>query len=122
MDDLKKKRSRIKLWRIIITLLAIMSIPLAIYLISVKTSSIEADEANKASTSQIKPVLPVVSVVEVTPKDQQANISAFGEVKARYELNVAAEVTGKVLKLGNDFQVGKRLKKGALLVQLDKTS
>jgi RND family efflux transporter MFP subunit len=118
----EKSRFWVKLWRIIVTLFAIASIPFAIYVIKEKTALIEANEDKKETVSQVKPVLPLVSVVEVTKKNQQAKISAFGEVKARYELNVAAEVSGKVLKLGNDFQIGKRLRKGALLVKLDNSS
>jgi RND family efflux transporter MFP subunit len=118
----EKSRFWVKLWRIIVTLFTIASIPFAIYVIKEKTALIEANEDKKETVSQVKPVLPLVSVVEVTKKNQQAKISAFGEVKARYELNVAAEVSGKVLKLGNDFQIGKRLRKGALLVKLDNSS
>jgi RND family efflux transporter MFP subunit len=122
MGNRKKHRFWIKLWRIIVTLFAIASIPFALYVIKEKTASMEVNKVDKATLSKLKPVLPVVSVVTITRKNQQAKVSAFGEVKARYELNVAAEVTGKVLRLGADFQIGNQLQKGALLVRLDTTS
>jgi RND family efflux transporter MFP subunit len=122
MGDRKKHHFWIKLWRIIVTLFAIASIPFALYVIKEKTASMEVNKVDKATLSKLKPVLPVVSVVTITRKNQQAKVSAFGEVKARYELNVAAEVTGKVLRLGADFQIGNQLQKGALLVRLDTTS
>jgi RND family efflux transporter MFP subunit len=122
MGNRKKHHFWIKLWRIIVTLFAIASIPFALYVIKEKTASMEVNKVDKVTLSQLKSVLPVVSVVTITRKNQQAKVSAFGEVKARYELNVAAEVTGKVLRLGADFQIGNQLQKGALLVRLDTTS
>jgi RND family efflux transporter MFP subunit len=122
MGNRKKHHFWIKLWRIIVTLFAIASIPFALYVIKEKTASMEVNKVDKVTLSQLKSILPVVSVVTITRKNQQAKVNAFGEVKARYELNVATEVTGKVLRLGADFQIGNQLQKGALLVRLDTTS
>lgn len=63
--------------------------------------------------------LPEVAVVQAQAMDVQASIQAYGEVQARYRLQLSAEVSGKVSKLADKFATGKRFKQGEILATLE---
>ena len=63
--------------------------------------------------------LPEVAVVQAQVMDVQASIQAYGEVQARYRLQLSAEVSGKVSKLADKFATGKRFKQGEILATLE---
>ncbi len=62
-----------------------------------------------------------VSVRPVEAKSYPATIKSFGEVVPLWQTTVRAQVNGKVIFLSDNLRVGSTVKKGELLVQLEKS-
>lgn len=62
-----------------------------------------------------------VSIIEVKPGEYSPKIQGYGEVKARYELSLTAEVSARVVTVSTQLESGKLVKKGELLATLDQT-
>lgn len=62
-----------------------------------------------------------VSVVRVRPDTYSPAIEAFGAVTPRYELTLAAEVSGQVVSMADNLESGRLVRQGELLVQLEDT-
>lgn len=71
----------------------------------------------KKKPFQIKPVL--VDVINVNNRDVQYTIKSQGEVKARTNSMLVAQVSGSIINKSDKFEVGGFFKKGDLLVQID---
>lgn len=68
-----------------------------------------------------KPEEPMLHVraAQVQPGNYPVTLSAFGEVKPRRAVGVAAEVPGKVIALHPECKTGGRVKEGEVLFRLD---
>ena len=79
-------------------------------------------EANQNIPALVKKVVhPDVSVFEVHNADYQALVIGYGEAKPKFELDLPAEVSGKVISMADNFASGNIFKAGETLVNLDKT-
>lgn len=67
-------------------------------------------------------VLPQVEVKNIRVGNYQAQVLGYGETKPRFELEYAAEVSGRVEWLSDEFEAGETVKKNALLAKLDATT
>ncbi len=65
---------------------------------------------------------PEVDVVNALAASYQASVTGYGEAMARYQLQLSAEVSGRVDSLNKSFATGRTLAKGAELAQLDSTA
>lgn len=65
------------------------------------------------------PLAPVVAVVAVTPKAMPLTVVTQGTVEPMRRINLSAQVSGKVLKVGKNFLEGAYFEQGELLVQLE---
>jgi RND family efflux transporter MFP subunit len=63
--------------------------------------------------------IPIVTVIEAKPETLRLNVHSQGIVKPRHELDLTAEVAGKVTFLHSDFVAGGAFKKDELLVRID---
>jgi RND family efflux transporter MFP subunit len=63
--------------------------------------------------------IPVVTVIEAQPETLRLNVHSQGIIKPRHELDLTAEVAGKVIFLHPDFVAGGAFKKDELLVRID---
>jgi len=63
--------------------------------------------------------IPVVSVITVQPETLQLNVASQGVIKPRYELELSAEVSGKVLYLHPNFVTGGFFNHDEVLVRID---
>ena len=63
--------------------------------------------------------IPLVTVIEAKPETLRLNVQSQGIVKPRHELDLTAEVAGKVTFLHSDFVAGGFFNKDELLVRLD---
>ncbi len=63
--------------------------------------------------------IPVVTVIKVEPQTLQLNVHSQGIVKPRHELDLSAEVSGKVLYLHPNFVAGGFFNKDDLLARID---
>ena len=64
-------------------------------------------------------VLPVVTVKTVAMAQATPVITARGEIRARYETTLTAEVAGRILFLAENFEVGQTVHKGTVLARVE---
>nr|WP_320115010.1 efflux RND transporter periplasmic adaptor subunit [uncultured Desulfuromonas sp.] len=105
-----KPRKRVWLRVLIIVAILAASFFTASYLI--KT----APKAEKKAKVK-KPVL--VSVMPAQPHVHQVTITAAGQVIASRQVDLQAQVSGQVIRLNDNFDLGKRLAAGQELLALD---
>jgi hypothetical protein len=66
-----------------------------------------------------KVLSPDVYTFTVRPDRYEAQITAYGEARARFELTLTAQVEGQVPALADHFETGRRVSKGTLLFKLE---
>lgn len=104
-----------------------ISLGLAVlFLLAVYLYVSNAMKANSASFSRERPAAQEtaldVSIVTVEAMDHAASIQAVGVASAKQELTLAAQVSGEVIDVKNDFEVGTQLKKGQTLLLMRNVS
>jgi len=62
---------------------------------------------------------PSVSISVATPISHHATVSAYGEVTSRNQLNLTSQVSGKIIKLSDNFLTGNTFKKGQLIAKIE---
>lgn len=82
--------------------------------------------AIKAKKMAKKPSMPVIAKPSVTYRMIQADsyasqIMAFGETKAKYQLDLTTDLQGKIQYISKYFNQGRRVKKDQILVELATT-
>jgi RND family efflux transporter MFP subunit len=115
-QPLPRQASKLNKKRLALTLVAFLAIPAAMMLIaspSKPAGSIGKGAATTAVSS------PIVSVMTVSPASYQASITAFGEVEATYAVDMAAEISGRITRLGDQFKTGQLIKSGTLLAKIN---
>nr|WP_320048895.1 efflux RND transporter periplasmic adaptor subunit [uncultured Desulfuromonas sp.] len=103
---------RKRVWLRVLIIVAILTVSFfsASYLI--KT----APKAQKKAKVK-KPVL--VSVIAAQPQAHQVAITAAGQIVASRQVDLQAQVSGQVIRLNDNFDLGKRLVKDQELLALD---
>jgi len=66
-----------------------------------------------------KPSVAIVEILVADPQTYQANISSQGTVAPKRQINLVAEVSGRVVNINDDFVNGGFFQSGETLVQLD---
>jgi len=62
---------------------------------------------------------PKVAVISTTPKAREIPVRSQGIVKPRREIDLVAEVMGRVLSTAADYTIGGEFKKGDILLRID---
>ncbi|NVD09027.1 efflux RND transporter periplasmic adaptor subunit [Vibrio sp. JPW-9-11-11] len=62
---------------------------------------------------------PQVEVKHVAADRYQAQVTGYGETRSRFQLNYSSQVSGRVESISTEFEEGKTLKKGELLLRLN---
>jgi len=78
------------------------------------------DTANVTRTSGPPPA-PVVTVVEVMPADAIARVSVFAELRPRWDAEIRAAVSGRIVEVHQGAHAGERVSAGAPLFSIEKT-
>lgn len=92
--------------------LGVLAVGLAITLALIKTRPEVKPAPREAS-------LPLVRVVPVQPRPHQFTVSAQGTVAPRLEIDLAAEVAGRVVQVAPAFETGAFFEQGEELVTID---
>jgi RND family efflux transporter MFP subunit len=103
----------------------ILFVATVILLVGVILYSLESIKKESSKQMPQKPVEIVrtdVSVISVTPTVHQASLLVYGQTKAHYELTLNSQVSGEVLSLSSEFEVGKRVAKNQTLLTIDSIS
>lgn len=80
-------------------------------------------EANRnvADSVEVIPLIPVVEVIVTEYTDYPVKIKANGQITATKQINLAAEVNGKLIKVSPRLKVGNVFKKGEFIAQIDRS-
>ncbi len=62
---------------------------------------------------------PEVSVIKVTPGSYSSEVNAYGAAKPHFNITLTAQVAGQIDEIAEQFESGRRLKKGTILVKLE---
>lgn len=112
---MKQTKKRLFSVRTIVHLLATMFIPLAVaytaYEVANKPEASIGEQSSQPTTK--------VLANRVFAGPHRASVVAFGEAQSHFELNVQAQVQGKITQLSDDFVIGKVIKAGTPLVEID---
>ncbi len=94
-------------------------IPLGIVIAAAVAAIILIGSREEFKTSDTTELLPHVQAIEVTLSDVPIAIVAHGNVNSRYELELATEVTGRVVWVAPEFQPGQLVAAGTVLLRID---
>lgn len=78
------------------------------------------DTANVTRTDST-PSLPVVTVLDATSAEAAATILAFAELRPRWDSEIRAAVSGRIMKVHDAALAGERAEAGAPLFSIEKT-
>lgn len=81
----------------------------------------EAEDTADVRVSQVPNPAPFVTVVEVSPAAAVPTISAFAELRPRWDAKIRAAVSGRVEAVHDAALAGGRVDAGTLLFSIDKT-
>ena len=93
-----------------------MTILLAVLWLLFETEDIA--EVEKTDTA---PPAPLVSVVTVNAQSSKAEISAFAELRPRWDAELRSAVTGRIIMVEDRALAGAQVEKGDLLFSIEKT-
>ncbi|MCB1359367.1 MAG: HlyD family efflux transporter periplasmic adaptor subunit, partial [Maritimibacter sp.] len=104
-----------------LTGLFLVAVTLALLALAVQTvrSAVEERMAQESFSRPARERVYAINVAEVTPGRVEPVLEAFGEVRARRELEIRSQAGGMVIELGDGFEEGGRVAAGQLLVRVD---
>lgn len=94
-------------------------LPVAILLTGIAASWAIVQAPAELATTPPKAEPPHVKTVPVQPRSVRLDVRSQGTVRASTEVELAAEVAGKVIKVAPGFREGRFFKRGELLVQIE---
>ena len=97
-------------------------IPLVIVVVAVMVAMTMVGSRQELQASKAEIPLPRVKTIEVKIGDVPVSIVAFGNVSARHELELASEVTGRVVWVAPEFEPGEMVAAGKVLLRVDPVS
>ena len=97
-------------------------IPLVVVVIAVMIAMTMIGSRKELPTSDAEVPLPPVKTIEIEIGDVPVSIVAFGSVSARHELELASEVTGRVVWVAPEFEPGEMVAAGTVLLRVDAVS
>ena len=97
-------------------------IPLGIVVAAIIVAMLLVGSREEFKPSDAPQPLPHVQAVAVTLAEVPIFISAHGNVTSRYELDLASEVTGRVVSVAPQFEPGEIVTAGTELLRIDPVS
>jgi RND family efflux transporter MFP subunit len=94
-------------------------LPLGIVALAILIAVVMVGSRQPLSPGGAEPPLPKVQTVAVQPGSIAPSIVSHGTVTARYELDLAAEVTGRVEWTSAEFETGELVAADQVLVRID---
>lgn len=81
----------------------------------------EAEDTADVTRADTPPSAPVVTVLPVMPADAVATVSAFAELRPRWDAEIRAAVSGRITEVHDPALAGERVNAGAPLFSIEKT-
>ena len=94
-------------------------IPLGIVIAAIILAVLMAGSREEPKSSDVAQPLPHVQAVAVTLSEVPISIVAHGNVTSRYELELASEVTGRIVWVAPEFEPGEIVAAGTVLLRID---
>ena len=94
-------------------------IPLGIIVAAIIIAMVMVASREVPEPSGTEQPLPQVQAVEVTLSEVPISVVAHGNVTSRYELELASEVTGRIMWVSPKFQPGEIVDAGTVLLRID---
>lgn len=102
------------------SLLSKVGIPLVILLLAIAGASVMVMSKQPPEKKEVKELPLLVDVEPVFYNDIGFTVSAQGNVSAKNQTTIAAQVSGKVVSIADNFVAGGFFRKGDILVSLEK--
>lgn len=80
-----------------------------------------AEDTADVTVVDTPPSAPVVTVLAVAPADAMATITAFAELRPRWDAAIRAAVSGRITEVHESALAGERVETGTLLFSIEKT-
>jgi RND family efflux transporter MFP subunit len=96
--------------------------PLVVVVIALMIAKAMIGSRPELPTSDVEMPLPRVKTIAVEIGDVPVSIIAYGSVSARHELELASEVTGRVVWVAPEFEPGEMVAEGKVLLRVDAVS
>ncbi|MEM9620677.1 MAG: efflux RND transporter periplasmic adaptor subunit [Pseudomonadota bacterium] len=68
------------------------------------------------------PITPTISVIDRSPGAHSGTITAFGEMRSRFEVQLSSQVSGRVVRTSANAERGMRLSTGDVLLKIEDVS
>ncbi|MBD1584155.1 efflux RND transporter periplasmic adaptor subunit [Pseudoalteromonas sp. S16_S37] len=111
---------KFKLLTLVLSFAAFLSVVLYNKVCSASSSEVQGDPIQVVTKSNLSK-LPQVGTIQVEALKYAPEIIGFGEVKAKFELSLKGDVSGKIIELDDNFVSGARVTKGSVIAQIDDT-
>lgn len=90
-------------------------------LLAVWTLLWEVEDTADVTERETQPAAPLVSVVEVDLHDTQARITVFAELRPRWDAEIRAAVSGRIVQVHDAALAGTHVSKGTPLLAIQRT-
>ena len=94
-------------------------IPFVVVIVAALIAKAMLGSKEELQTREAQVLLPVVKAIEIEVSDVPVSIVAYGNVKAKHELDLASEVTGRVVWVAANFEPGEMVRAGEVLMRID---
>lgn len=96
-------------------------LPFVILFLGIIASRTLAGSAPPMKKKIIKEVLIPAKTTEISPTDVTTSFTTYGTVEGRDQASLIPQVTAKILSISENFRVGNSVKKGEVLLTLERT-
>ena len=105
-----------------IRLIVKKGLPLIIIIVGYILYAKLANRVTTLDTKTSKVESPLVTVCKVEPQKVTLQVAAMGTVQPETETELISEVTGKIIEISDNFDVGKIFREGELILKVDNVS
>ncbi len=81
----------------------------------------EAEDTANVAVSDVAPPAPIVTVIDVASAEVKAAVTAFAELRPRWDAEIRAAVSGRIIKVHDAALAGERVDVGTPLFSIEKT-
>lgn len=81
----------------------------------------EAEDTANVTISDAAPSAPIVSVIDVASTETRATVTAFAELRPRWDAEIRSAVSGRIVKVHDAALTGERVDSGTPLFSIEKT-
>jgi multidrug efflux pump subunit AcrA (membrane-fusion protein) len=104
--------------RVVITSLVLGSLMIGLSL-AVSVLLVATKKAPAEASIPMGPAPITAATIRVEPMDYQVTLNGFGVVRTKHTVTLKTEISGRILEVHPDLEVGNIISKGELLFRID---